>query len=350
MTPLALEPKVLTLANTLGVQAEDAVEGVRDYCAKRLQKLIRGVAGSIKNIRDLQRVVCEKLNFVVHEIWSDHDLQEVVNSYVATDSVFAYLPSDLNPNTYGVLIRLNRRIGKKYAWVAIVDCRGDKRHRRFFTVWHEIVHCMTAAEQYELPFHRTIIGNKPADPIERLVDIVAGDLGFFDPLFRPHLERQTSSRSAFTFEAVEEVREAFCPDASFEATLNACVARANTPVLFLKAGMILKSTEQAAVESLQTELFHVPVPRRQLRVISTIRNDGARELGLLIPAHFRIPKTSVIARVFSTDVRTTASSVAPEQLSSWTTSTGASLQPMRVNVVARKVGEEVFALLTPAGH
>jgi len=313
----------------------------------QVQKLIRGASRSIKNIRDLQTVVCERLNLTVHEIWSDHDLEQIVKMYVETDSVFAYLPKDLDANTYGVLIRLNRRIGRNYAWVAIVDCRGDKRHRGFFTTWHEIVHCITAADQYELPFHRTLIGNKPSDPIERLVDLVAGDLGFFDPLFRPHLDQLIAKAGALDFAVVEQVRTAFCPDASFEATLNACVTRATTPVLFLKAAMILKTAEQAAVDSPQTEFFHVPAPRPQLRIVSTIRNDAARQLGLHIPPHFRIPRRSVIAQAFNSDVGLMMSSGAPEQLSSWTTSAGTSLRSMRVHVVARKFGEQVFAIITP---
>ena len=347
MTPLALQPKVLSLANTLGIHGEDAVAGIRDYCAEQIQKLARGAVRSLKNIRDLQTVVCDKLHLTIHEIWSDEDLQKVVESYVVTDSVFAYLPSDLDANTYGVLIRLNRRIGKKYGWAAIVDCRGEKRHRRFFTTWHEIVHCITAADQYELPFHRTIIRNKPSDPIERLVDVVAGDLGFFDPIFRPHLEREMQT-GALTFETVEKVRSQFCPDASFESTLNACVDRCESPVVVLKAAMILKSAEQAAVDSPQGELFKLPAPRRRLRVVSSLRNEAAHKIGLHIPRHFRIPKSSVIARVFAADMGISTTSAAVENLSSWTTSKGNHLPSMSVHVAARQVGDQVVAILMRA--
>jgi hypothetical protein len=348
MTPLALQPKLLSLANTLGIRAEDPITGIREYCVKRIQKLIRGAERSIKNIYELQKIVCEKLNLTVYEVWSGAELQQLVASYVETDSVFAYLPTDLNDNTYGVLIRLNRRVGKHFAWAAIVDCRADKRHRRFFTTWHEIVHCITAADQYELPFHRTIIRNKPGDPIERLVDVVAGDLGFFDPIFRPHLERELQV-AALTFETVEKVRNQFCPEASFESTLNACIDRCESPALLLKAAMILKSAEQAAVESPQRELFRVPAPRRRLRVASSLRNDAARKIGLHIPRHFRIPKSSIMTRIFSADMGTTTSGTAIENLSLWTTSKGTHLPSVKVHVAARKVGDEVVAILTSVG-
>ncbi|HSH37970.1 MAG TPA: hypothetical protein VK993_04220 [Chthoniobacterales bacterium] len=347
MNALALEPKVISLANTLGVSGGDAVTAIRDYCIKRIQTLTRSARSSLRTIGDLQRVLCEKLNLTIHEVWSDAELGQIVGSYVARgEMVFAYLQCDLDANTYGVLIRLNQRVGKQYAWVAVVDCRGEKRHRRFFTAWHEIVHCITAADQYELPFRRTIIGRKPSDPLERLTDVIAGDVAFFDPIFRPHLDAEAARDANLTFETVERIRDRFCPEASFESTLNACVARYTQPALFLKAGMILKSAEQAALDSPQKEFFKAPAPRPQLRVINTIRNEAARKIGLHIPPHFRIPGSSVITDTFRAGSGTTTHSLAPESLATWMTSGGKKLPALKVNVVARKIGEEVFALLS----
>jgi hypothetical protein len=177
------------------------------------------------------------------------------------------------------------------------------------------------------------------------VDLVAGDLGFFDPIFRPHLERELKA-APLTFDTVERVRNEFCPDASFESTLNACVDRCELPALLLKAAMILKSAEQAAVDSPQRELFQVPAPRRRLRVVSSLRNDAARKIGLHIPQHFRIPKSSIITRIFGADIAAAISSTAIENLSSWTTSKGNRLQSAKVHVAARKVGDDVAAILT----
>lgn len=347
MNALALEPKVLSLANTLAASGDDAVAAIRGYCAKRIRTLIRGSRGSVTNIRELQRVVCEKLNLTVHEIWSDAELQQTIAPYIARgEMVFAYLPQDLDSNTFGVLIRLNERRGKQHAWVAVVDCRGGKRHRRYFTTWHEIVHCITAADQYHLPFHRTIIGRRPSDPLERLVDVIAGDLAFFGPIFLPHLEAELASGAKLTFDVVEKIRDRFSPDASFESTINACVARYPRPALFLKAGMILKSAEQAAIDSPQTELFKPPTPRRQLRVISAIPNEPARKVGLHIPPHFRVPSSCVIAQTFRAELGAIPHNSVSESLASWVTSGGRKLPPFNVNVAARTSGDEVFGLLS----
>jgi hypothetical protein len=348
MKALGLEPKVISLANTLLIHAPDAVIGIRDFCTERVQKFIRS-AGSVSNIAELQKLVCKKLNLTIHEIWSDDDLQRVTDRYLADDErVFAFMRADLNAGTYGVLVRLLKRVGNRFAWVALVDCRGDKRHRRFFTAWHEIVHCITSADQYELPFHRTIIGRKFSDPVEKLVDLVAGELGFYDPLFRPHLERELRQNGRLTFASVERIREQFCSDASFEATLNACVARLQSPLVFLKAGLVLKNKEQAEIDSRQQRLFRYPAPQPQLRVVSTIRNGAARKASLHIPHHFRVPPQSVIAKVHSSTVSGGIDFDESETLSHWTSSDGTQLPPINVDVTARKMGDQVFALLSTA--
>jgi hypothetical protein len=350
MRTLSLEPKVISLANTLGIEGTDPVAAIRDYCAQRVSSFIRAI-GSVTDIGELEKVVCEKLNLRVHEIWSDSELEQITQSYVADgEPVFAFLPADLDAGTYGVLVRLNKRIGKKFAWAALVDCRGGKHHRRFFTTWHEIVHCITAADQYELPFHRTIIGNKFTDPVERLVDFIAGDLAFFDPLFRPHLERELLSDGCLTFAAIDRIRDNFCPAASFEATLNACVTRVSSPLIFLKAGMILKEAEQALADSPQSLLFAETSPQAHLRVISTITNDGARRLRVHIPRHFRVPDLSVIALAYTSESIQPLDCMMPEDLSDWRCSDGTGLAPFKVSVSARRCGDQVFALIAPVVH
>ncbi|HEU0210146.1 MAG TPA: hypothetical protein VFQ78_14355 [Candidatus Udaeobacter sp.] len=346
MKALALEPKVISLANTLGIEDNDPVAGIRDYCLERVRRSIHGLA-KITDVRQLEKVVCQKLNLTVHEIWSDAELTDMASHYVAArEPVFAFLDQDLNDSTYGVLIRLNKRIGSRFCWVAVVDCRGDKRYRRFFTLWHEVVHCITAAEQYELPFHRTKISGSLADPLERLTDLVASDLAFFDPLFRPLLDEELSVNGRVTFSGVEKVRERFCPDASFESTLNACVSRCDIPTIFIKAGLGYKIVEIAAMESPQTQLFPTAPPVARLRVLTAVTNDAARSISLRIHQNMRVPAGSVISSVFFDASMAGAAGV--ENLRDWTSSDGDALAAVEVALDARKMGDQIFALVTPA--
>jgi hypothetical protein len=345
MKTLALDPKIISLANTLGIESENPVEGIREFCVDRVRQLVRSKRVP-DDIGELQKIVCEKLNLTVHEIWSDRGLEEIISSYVNEgEPVFAFLKDDLNSGTYGVLIRLNKRKGSRFYWAAIVDCRGEKERRRFFTVWHEIVHCLTAADQYELPFHRTKISRDLIDPIERLTDIAAGDLAFFDPLFRPILSKQMDVEGRVTFTGVEKVREQYCAHASFESTLNACVSRSDSPTLLIKASLAFKNAERDVMSSRQGQLFPVAPPIPRLRVVSTIANGAARSAALQIHRHMRVPTSSIISTVFFDSALWRGS--ATENLHDWTSSDGGALFSVQVTVEARKIGDQVFAVVSP---
>ena len=61
--------------------------------------------------------------------------------------------------------------------MAVIDCRGGKLARRFFTRWHEIAHRLTthADRGDEEPAYRS-----EHDPIERMMDEIAGHVGFYE--------------------------------------------------------------------------------------------------------------------------------------------------------------------------
>lgn len=244
-----------------------------------------------------------------------------------------------------MLIRLNKRKGAQCYWVAVVDCRGEKARRRFFTTWHEIVHCITAADQYELPFHRTRIRRDLIDPVERLTDAIAAQLAFFDPLFAPIVEQETRIRGLLTFECVENVRQRFCSDASFEATLNACVSRTPSPIILVKASLALKDAEREAMGLTQRQLFPLKPAILRLRVTSAIVNAAARRASFRIHRNMRIPSSSIISSVFYDAQMFRGSGT--ENLNAWTTSGRGALSPLEVTVEARKSGDQVFALIAP---
>src|SRR5438093_8031538 len=134
MKTLSSEPKVVALANALRVNANDAVGAIREFCQRKVAEILRR-GGPVSSIEDLQALVCESLNLKVREISSDNQLDAVAKEYLDQgEIVFAYLRKDLDPDTYGVLIRLEKFTAKGFAWVAIVDCRGRKAQRRFFTL------------------------------------------------------------------------------------------------------------------------------------------------------------------------------------------------------------------------
>jgi hypothetical protein len=310
----------------------------------KVQKLIRGVP-HITTIEDLERVVCERLHLKIIEVWSDDDLDAVVEEYARRrkDAAFAYLRKDLDFETFATLIRCRRQIGDvEDHYVAVVDCRGEKASKRFFTRWHEIAHVLTLFEQLELPLHRSTVKK---DAVERMMDIVAGDIGFYSPLFSP-VVNDAAAGTRFDFQTVGRIRQLFCPSASIQATLNAAVAQLEAPIIFLEAALGLKKQEERVLNSGQQEFFPEPPPIARLRVRTAISNGHARRLGLKIHPNMRVPQTSVIASVFDRDDEFNPE-FAFENLGQWALSKGTQLPATPVSVDAMKVRDRVWAIIAP---
>jgi hypothetical protein len=164
----------------------------------------------------------------------------------------------------------------------------DKKFRRFFTKWHEIAHMLTLNDQLELPFHRSTIVK---DAKERLMDAIAGEIGFYEPIFLPELKKQITKTGTLTFNAIEKVRSAVCPEASFQSTFFACIPHASIPVLAVEVGLGYKKHEQEQLEVGQQQLFRECTPIPRLRILNVIPNKEAKEASLLIH-----PKLSDSAR------------------------------------------------------
>jgi hypothetical protein len=335
-------PKVIGLANALQLDVVSPVQEIRDFCKRKVERFLRRAA-SVTDIAELQRTVCERLKMKVIEVWSDHQLAELMEQYVA-EPIFRTLPLQLSPDAFGVLIKLDRLAPPGGpAFVAVIDCRGDKRFRRHWTIWHEIVHCLTSVQQYQLPLRRTTTVMREKDPIERLTDLIAGDFAFYRPLFAPILAEEILKAGSLTFRVAQRVRERFDADASFASTVNACVACADSPMIYLEAGLSYKKAERAQISAGAKGI------NASLRVLKSVPNESARAKKVVIPLNYRVPESSVITRLHSRVIVGSAeTSMAIENLGDWTTSEGRALPRMNVIVEARIMAERVIALVTVA--
>lgn len=345
MKPLSEEHQIISMAHGLGIHEGDCVEGIKEFCRCKVRDLISN-AGPISSIDELERIVCEKLNVTIVEVWNDTDLAALIEKYARQEKNigFAALRKDLDAETFATLIRRKRKPGETDDhYVAVVDCRGEKGARRFFTRWHEIAHVLTMVEQLQLPLHRSTVKK---DPVEKMMDIIAGDIGFFDSLFSPLLFGEVARNGGLTFASVENVRKGFSPVASMEATLNACATRLKSPVIVLQAAMGFKREEERALKSTQCELFPAPKPVPQLRVVSAMPNPAARDARLAVHHNMRVPEASIIATVFAEGLEFEAVS-AEENLNWWRSSDGKVLSHAQVQIEAMKVRDRVWAIITP---
>lgn len=345
MSVIDRDQKVIQMAADLGLDwRETPTEAIIEFCKRRIAGWLSG-ASDVRTLDDLESLVCEKLWLVMEEFSTDDELDAIIAKYVAKgEYVFVTQRDELGPETFATLIRRDNATPECHdQFVAIIDCRGDKAARRFFTRWHEIAHVLTLVRgQMALPFHRSTINR---DPIEQLMDKIAAEVGFFDDLFAPVVRTAVERAGGLNFDLVEQIRASDCPRASFHATLIAVATRAPVPAVTIEAGLGWKKGERDMINA--PGLFPELKPQPMLRVLAAGGNELARTAGLRFHLNMRVPQTSVIAHLRDpavTDAAITLRSV--ESLSDWTTSGGGSIGDGDVLVEARRHGDKVIALIT----
>jgi hypothetical protein len=232
-------PEIKELARSLGVIAEDPFRGTISACVAMVERWIEqsggfGAAG-LRNVEAFQRFVTSRLSLAIEEIHSESDFDRLTDFYARErgEYVFAGLRArfdDGDNEAFGALIRrcnLNHDSEERY--VAVVDCRGDKYARRYFTRWHEIAHRMTTHSDSicdELEFE--------GEAIEVLMDAIASELGFFEPYLKPAVETVFGSENWLTFEMIEQIICNVFPEASFQSTLFACMRSSPMPMVYVE--------------------------------------------------------------------------------------------------------------------
>ena len=334
------------MAHALGLDpTRPPVDQVVSYCRAKIEDWVE-CAGKIETLAQLEQVVCDHISLLIEEVHTDSDLADLVRRYVAEgEPVFCAITNDLDEETFAALVERRTRPTEDTArYVAVIDCRGVKGARRFFTRWHEVAHLLTLTGQLELPFHRSTV---KGDPIERLMDVVAGQIGFYEPIMRPAILESLRNTGRLSFAGVEALRRTICPDASFHATLIACATQAPVPVVQVTAGLGLKTGEAKMAESGQTHMFSDMEPVPKLRALMATQNDAARKARLRIDRNMEIPEGSTIWSLFYGDDEATEA-IAIENLSDWTHSSGKALGNIDVCIEACRIGEEALALIQPS--
>lgn len=336
--------EISDLAGQLGVGGGAPVDRILDHCRRRIDGWV-AEAGGITGIDSLEVLVTRRLQMVFEEIKADEDFDRLTEVYARQkkDPVFATVRlkfDDTDNPTYGALLkRRNVADDATDRYVAVIDCRGNKLARRFFTRWHEIAHRLTThADGGDTePGYRS-----EHDPIERMMDEIAGHVGFYGPLFDPAFRQASDGKTLLTFGTVESIiRDAF-PAASFQATLFACARRVTTPVVYLEAALNHKKEVKRKMAT--KSLFDVEPPPGELRAVKVIPNKAAQDEGFTIPTNMRVPAGTVLHRLFEAEVQ--ASDIASEDLNKWE-SRGKSLEARAVMVEGRKVADRVFAIVQP---
>lgn len=339
MSPTALKRsyKIQALATDLGINPTgDPVREIVRYCEKRIRRFLKDFP-DVTMLSQLLEIAASKLGTKFEQVYSEAELDEVRTRYLRQgEKAFATLHNELSDQVFGVTFKRTSRKPWELPYVSVIDCRGEKKSRSYYTKWHELGHLLILTDQMRLTFRRTHFGLDAKDPEEALVDVIAGSFGFLPEMIVPVAKGQPS------FDRIEEIRLRLCPEASQQASLIGITKAWPKPCILLQAQMALKRGEHRAL--VQGTLGFEDKPQEVLRAVQVTPNDRARAENFVIFPNMRIPERSIIAQMFREE---TSSDHAAEDLSWWESSDGSRLPSAKVSVEAKRCRDGVRALITP---
>jgi hypothetical protein len=341
------ERHVRLVAKRLGVPlGTNLEEAIIKRCESELSTWIEA-HGRPRTLGDLAQLVSGALNVEVVEIHEDEDITSLLRRIPPRiEPVMARIPLELDDDTDAVVIQRQHHQPWERPFLAVINCRGWHGFRRYFSLWHELVHLLLDGRQLRFAFRRTLVQRQRRDPEEVLVDRVAARLGFFPEIFLPVFREHLRCTGRLTFDLVDRVRMAVAGDASRQATLLACLAQYSAPAYFVRAAMGMKRAEMEALESRQQGLFpgmsRRPMPK--LRVQEVAVSAGARAQAVRFHGNMEVPESSVVSEAFRDSLRRQLTG--RERLETWRTSSSGSIGEGIIDVEAQRMGDDqVWALI-----
>lgn len=345
---LANSPQVKRLARELGLTARgNCVERIVAFAMDRARSILDGF--DVGDLDVMFRLIANRLRLGVEFIRSDADITRIAAEYAACHSYLLQRLKEefLQADTEGITLETDSGDGRSIRYLAVVDARGARATRAYFTAWHEVVHLLIYPPQLSfVGFRRTPTPELiQKDPIESLVDSIAGRLAFYDPIFKPALREAMRAFGGLTFDAIEAARRSTVPNASMHSAMVAGVRLCGLAALCVSVEYRYKKREAREVTSAQGTLaLGLGHPQRQLRVVTVGRNEWAAAAGLEIFPNMRVPTRSIIATASAQQCDVTID--ADEDQDWWETSEEGPLASLPIRVEAMRRGRFVYALVT----
>lgn len=311
------------------------------HCLGRLRAWV-AAHGAPPTLNDLADEFAASLDLSVTEVHSEEEIDAVLREESPIQkAVIGDLKAEFRGDTDAITVRrLDPKPWHRKYW-AIINCQGWHEYRRYWSKWHEIVHRLLDGQQLAFAFRRTR-QHRP-EPGEMLVDRVTATLAFFPDMFEPVVREEYAREGRFTFDAIDRVRQRIAPDASREATANACLRYVPSAVWFLQCHMGLKASESRRLNNPQMSFFPEQPPEDKLRVRHGSYSPSAEDLGIRFHPNMRVPESSIVTLGFRDDWGEPKEGT--EALDSWETSSGGPIGYGKVHFEAMKVGGgEVWAI------
>lgn len=350
MPTIARHPKVQKLAKDLGLATHgDCLASIRSFALETVRGIVAGAPVPVETLVVLRRVLADKYRVRLEFIRTNEDLRTISARNADFHSALApRLEQEfVNDTTEGITLEREYEDDHKPRYLAIADARGDRATRAYFTAWHELTHLVLHPAQLAFDgFRRTPPrADVTKDPLEAVVDHVAGHLAFYEPLFRPILDAAVGEHGV-TFRAVEQARASIDPTPSILASATACLNLQGRPMLLVTAEMAFKKDEARFKQSGQQTFDFVAGPEAKLRAVRVVQNSSADSAGLTIRPNMRVPAASVLYQAFESPSEADFS--ADEDQSWWETSATGALPELAVHVHAARRGQYVYAFIAAA--
>lgn len=349
MNKLSTRPEVIQLAEHLQVSTRgDCIKNLRDYALNAVKQILSACPIQANSIGLLLKIVCNELSVKVELIETDEDIRRISEEYGEFNSTLARtLEAEfVRGSTEGITLRSTEHVTGFRNFLAIIDARGERRSRAHFTTWHEIVHLLLPTKDQEVEIIRRTPNQevKKKDPIESVIDHVAGYLAIYEPIFKPVLLTKVNE-VGFSFEAVEQARDYCLPDASLLSTMIRSINFIDLPILLLQIDTRYKKEEEKRINSPQLGFnFFVQFEEPKLRVVRLIRNERAKSKIFAIHENMRVPDNSALSMAYYNATDNT-SYQAEEDQSWWNTSKSGALPGLPINVQATRRGRFVYGLI-----
>lgn len=331
------DPQSWTLARDLGLPAKDDPLGdILVHCAKWARALLKEFGCS--SLSELLEYAATRLGTVFREVRTDEELAEIKNQFLLRgEKEFALVDHELGPGVFAITFRLLKPRTGESQFISIIDCRGEKAVRSYYSKWHELAHLLTLTDQRRFKFCRTHSALVKKDPEEALMEKIAGHIGYLSDLVIPH------AKGPISFEKIADIRATLCPESSVYASILGMTKSWPNPCILLEATLEYKKREKDKLD--QPGFSFVPPPQPKLRITSITPSPRAESFARLLHPNMRVPTRSIVHQVFSEN--SSLNDDAPENLSWWETSSNGHLPAKPYTVTARKQGHTVRALLVP---
>ena len=345
------DPLVHQLAWDLGLPRHgDPLTRIRELALDRVQRTVAGFPAPVSDLETLRLVLADRYRVRIEFLSEDSDIRRVGQQHTDFHPLLALRLHDEFEvgDTEGITIERAEPDPVLFRYLAVIDARGKRASRAFFTAFHEITHLIIHPEQMTFPGYRRTPGTEERrkDPIESVVDHLAGRIAFYAPIFGPILEKAIRQEGDLTFECLDAIRLSTSPAPSLHATARAATSLVSESAMFVQADLDCKKAEARALRSPQTTFEFAQVkPSFDVRAVVVVANTAARGSGLVIHPRIRIPHRSVIWAAFesSDDVELRAR----ENQSWWENSQIGSLPALPLDVQAIRRGGFVYGLIRP---